>query len=1145
MNSKIYFTVYFLLFFATLTFSQSTKLAFVQNKGQWDGDISYKTDFPGGQALATSKGMLVGIFDTTSLRLRSEWGHHMEDRETGQQFLQDYPKIPGLKGHGWRFHFLNGNPNTIIEGKGLSTDFYNFWVGDPSRHASNVRSSEEITYLNVYNNIDVKYYTAPDGSLENDIIVKPYADAESISFELEGIDEIHQAIDGSLILTTSLGNISIPAPISYLQNSRGQRTQINVSFILNNNIVRFSIPNYDRSQTLIIDPVVLRWATWVTNNSSGDSHNHGTGIDSLGNLYITGRIDGTGLITLGAFQSTAGGTMDIFVSKYTEPTSPGGAGSRIWQTYLGGTQDDNNIAMQMGLDGYIYLTAYSSSDLPKTFGTGFTAGGWTQRTASGGGFDQALIIKLDQAGNGALVREIGSVTRDYKFRASDIRILYTGVSTYELLLSGYITQPASVSVADGDFPAPNTPSGAFNTQPSSAKKNAILMRINTNFDTIGWIRNIGSDSVGSSNAKDDVINITTTDNAGDIYAAGYTTASSRISFNNPSTQTTLGGTQDGWILKLNKSGTILWSRYYKSAGSKKTTILSMELNRADTNLIIAGITTGLNASNITAGVIQTVYGGGNNDLFVAMISKTGSMTNWGTYYGGALDEDNMMGLNTDENDDIYFLGYTNSTNYAVTGNPLQSTNFGGIDAVFTKINSTGTTKIYSTYYGGTSDDDDPLGQRGILFNDCRIYLSITSSSNNIPLTTGAVTTTKVSATTIFEPVLVSMANPPDIQNLAISSNQTISCGQTPSTLTSAVASYNIASVIRRDTIRTNGTTQAYPTGVPTPTGYQWQQSIDYTYTWTNIAGATSQNYSPPALYQTTFFRRIISGDYCSNSDSNAVILVSGTPVVTPSLTCAASTTSFFANSTGGSGSKTYDWTGPLAFSSTLQNPQINPASSANNGYYTVTVTDAGGCKDTKVIYLDFASCTYSVVLSVSLVTFDAVKTGETSTLYWQTANEQNSESFIIERSSNGRAWESIGNVAAAGNSYKMLAYTFIDQRPLSGLNFYRLKVMEIGGKYNYSNIKNLMFEGATLPMITNILPNPFTNEIKVDLNLPIAETVSIYILDALGKVVGSTVFQADKGQNTVTFNTENYSKGIYFVNFYAEGVNIASKKIVK
>ncbi|MCX6190188.1 MAG: SBBP repeat-containing protein, partial [Bacteroidetes bacterium] len=194
----------------------------------------------------------------------------------------------------------------------------------------------------------------------------------------------------------------------------------------------------------------------------------------------------------------------------------------------------------------------------------------------------------------------------------------------------------------------------------------------------------------------------------------------------------------------------------------------------------------------------------------AKISKTGSMTNWGTYLGGSGTEDNMMGLNTDLNDDIYVLGYSNSTNYPVTANPIQSTNFGINDAVFTKLSSNGVTKIYSTYYGGRADDDDPLGQRGILFSACRIYLSVTASSTNIPLTQGAVNTGKTSISGILEPVIVSLANPPDVSNATISSSQTLSCGQTPTTLTAGAAAYNIATVLRSDTVQSTGTAGNLP-----------------------------------------------------------------------------------------------------------------------------------------------------------------------------------------------------------------------------------------------------------------------------------------------------------------------------------------------
>ncbi len=1143
MKQKKIVITYFFLISVALSFAQTSKLVFIQNKGQWGRDISYKSDFPGGQALATASGMLVGAFDQNALLARSEWGKKMEDRETGAQYLLDHPTAPDLKGHGWKFHFLNGNPSPQIVNQGQSSDFYNFWVGDPSQHASKVRSYEALTYKDVYNNIDVKYYGTTTGDLENDIIVHPYADLSNLAFELEGIDDIKQNSLGDLILTTTVGDISIPAPISYLLDGRGARTPIAISFVLDQHVIRFAIPNYDNSQTLVIDPVVLRWATWATNATSADSHNHGSGLDSLGNLYVTGRLNSTGLITVGAFQSTAGGGVDLFIGKYTEPSSPGGTGSRIWQTYLGGAQDENNIALQMGADGYIYLIAKTKSDMPKTAGTGFTASWTTQRTATGGTLQQLMVVKLDLAGNGALTREIGSVTKNFGFSPADLRIYKTGVYTYQLICSGYITQPSSFGGLDGDFPGPKTPAGTAYTQPASSTDNALIMRITNNFDSIYWIRNIGSDS---ASAKDERLTISAVDAAGNIYTAGYTTATQTISFMNPSTQTTRVGSQDGWIMKLNSSGTVQWSRYFNSSGAGKTTsILSMELNRADTNLIIAGITTGLLAlKNITTGAAQTVIGGGQ-DLFVAKISKTGSMTNWGTYLGGSGTEDNMMGLNTDLNDDIYVLGYSNSTDYPITANPIQSTNFGINDAVFTKLSSSGATKIYSTYYGGRADDDDPLGQRGILFSACRIYLSVTASSTNIPLTQGAVNTGKTSISGILEPVIVSLANPPDVSNATISSSQTLSCGQTPTTLTAGAAAYNIATVLRSDTVQTTGTAGSYPSGVPTPSGYQWQQSIDYTNSWTDIALATGQNYSPPALVQTTYYRRIISGDYCTNADFNVCITITGGPKAAPSVTCAGSTASFFSNATGGSGSNTYSWTGPLGFTSSLTNPQILSASNANNGYYSVTVTAGNGCKDTKVIYLDFNSCTYFVVLSVSLLDFHAEKTGTSATLTWQTANEHNSETFTVERSNNITHWDEIGSIKAAGSSNSVIGYSFVDEQPLDGMNYYRIRVTDLDGGIRNTQIRNLNFIKPNTVQIINVMPNPFTNNLTVNYDLPGTGVVVISIIDAQGRILSSAERDGVKGSNAMVFDTSNYAKGLYFVTINYIGIRKNYKMIVK
>lgn len=1143
MKSKAYIIVYFLLLIAASVFSQTDKLAFVQNKGQWEGDISYKSDFPGGQALATSRGMLVGIFDNESILKRSAWVMNVEDRNTGAQYLLENPLPPKIKGHGWRFHFLNSNTTPVIVHKGQNSDFYNYWLGDENQQASKVSSFEEIIYKEVYSNIDVRYYTSPDGHLENDIILKPYADNSNLAFELEGIDQITQNVNGDLILTTTVGDVTIPAPVSYLVDDKGQKTSLPIGFILDHRIIRFSIPSYDHSKTLVIDPVVLRWATWATNSASSVStHNHATGVDAYGNIYTTGLISSAGLITVGAFQETAGGGMDLFIGKYTEPSTPGGAGTRVWQTYLGGARVDDNAALQVGSDGYLYIVANTYSNIPKTFGTGFTAGGWTQRTGNSGTFGQALIIKLDLAGNGALTREIGSCTMDYSFRASDIRTVKTGTSSYDLIFSGYLRQPAAVGNSNGDFPAPQTPDGTAYTQPSTPTLNALIMRLSSDFSTIYFIKNIGSDI---TTAQDESIAITTVDFSGNIYAAGYTKAIENISYNNPSAQTTLTGIQDGWIMKLNGSGTVQWSRYFNSMPLSTTAILSLELNTCDMNLTIAGTTNGLDPANITAGAIQTLYGGGSSDLYIANISKSGGNTNWGTYFGGSGTETNMMGLNLDKNNDIYFLGYSASTNYPVTANALQAVNYGSNDAVFTKLSANGSTILYSTYYGGSNDDNDPIGQRGVVFNNCRIYLSLSSSSNDIPLTSGAITTDKTSIPGVSEPILLSLGNPPDLNNATLSANQTLSCGQTPATLTAGAASYTIASIMRNTIAQANGTAGAYPSGVPAPSGYQWQKSIDNGYSWTSISGATNQNYSPPAIVQTTYFRRIVSGDYCSNTDSSVCITISGAPTVSPTITCTSTSASFFANAAGGSGSNTFLWTGPLAFTSTLANPEILAATTDINGFYGVTITDLGGCKNTKVVFLDFGSCTYSIILSVSLLSFHAEKTDANVTLRWQTANERNSDAFVIERSYAGTEWSEIGRKKAAGTSYRNLGYSFVDNTPALGTNYYRLKMTDMDGTYKYSEIKKVVFTKQSNRTQTSITPNPCLNSLVVSYDAPANGLVQISINDAQGRLLTATESLVAKGANSTTMNTSSYASGVYFVGINYDNTGTHYTLVVK
>jgi hypothetical protein len=98
-----------------------------------------------------------------------------------------------------------------------------------------------------------------------------------------------------------------------------------------------------------------------------------------------------------------------------------------------------------------------------------------------------------------------------------------------------------------------------------------------------------------------------------------------------------------------------------------------------------------------------------------------------------------------------------------------------------------------------------------------------------------------------------------------------------------------------------------------------------------------------------------------------------------------------------------------------------------------------------------------VSLPVSLVLFTATRQNNEAVLQWETAQEQNSSSFIIERSSDGNSFGAIGNVAAAGNSSSARNYEFTDQTPQPNANYYRLKQTDIDGTFTYSPVKVVNF----------------------------------------------------------------------------------------
>lgn len=138
-------------------------------------------------------------------------------------------------------------------------------------------------------------------------------------------------------------------------------------------------------------------------------------------------------------------------------------------------------------------------------------------------------------------------------------------------------------------------------------------------------------------------------------------------------------------------------------------------------------------------------------------------------------------------------------------------------------------------------------------------------------------------------------------------------------------------------------------------------------------------------------------------------------------------------------------------------------------------------------------------LPVTFIEFNA-SAGEKGTvlLKWATATEQNNKGFSVERSEDGTNYNEIGWVDGVGESNINRKYVFTDRTPVSGINFYRLKQVDLDGKTRYSNVA---FARMSLPFTVKVHPNPVDENATVNLFLPETSSVEIQLLNMNGQLL--------------------------------------------
>lgn len=141
---------------------------------------------------------------------------------------------------------------------------------------------------------------------------------------------------------------------------------------------------------------------------------------------------------------------------------------------------------------------------------------------------------------------------------------------------------------------------------------------------------------------------------------------------------------------------------------------------------------------------------------------------------------------------------------------------------------------------------------------------------------------------------------------------------------------------------------------------------------------------------------------------------------------------------------------------------------------------------------------------VEYLSFEAEPTETGVTVSWATATESNNDFFLVQRSQNGHDWEAIEQVNGAGNSSQPIKYQVVDNQPVLGLSYYRLKQVDLDGAFSVSTVKQINVE-ALDNLEIKIYPNPISKTDELYIQIP--QRKHLYHLEViLSDLKGQKVF---------------------------------------
>lgn len=184
------------------------------------------------------------------------------------------------------------------------------------------------------------------------------------------------------------------------------------------------------------------------------------------------------------------------------------------------------------------------------------------------------------------------------------------------------------------------------------------------------------------------------------------------------------------------------------------------------------------------------------------------------------------------------------------------------------------------------------------------------------------------------------------------------------------------------------------------------------------------------------------------------------------------------------------------------------------------------------------------VLPITLEYFKGAQLNNKHVLNWKVNCTSAKAVFEIQRSADGQRFFTIAGLIADQLRCNQ-PFDYTDESPLSGMNYYRIKIIDPDDKSYFTNTISFKLKTGAFEIVS-ISPNPVTEENAVlKINSMEKFPISIYISDITGRTIRNQEADLVPGVNQIILNTGSYPKGIYQVTIYATGESSKTLKLVK